>query len=56
VGTAPEGWTTVTVVLLVLGGIQLLMMGIIGEYLWRTADEARRRPVYVIKNVRRLGS
>ena len=56
VGTAPEGWTTVTVVLLVLGGIQLLMMGVIGEYLWRTADEARRRPVYVVKNVRRLGS
>ena len=56
VGTAPEGWTTVTVVLLVLGGIQLLMMGVIGEYLWRTADEARRRPVYVIRDVRRLGS
>jgi glycosyltransferase involved in cell wall biosynthesis len=56
VGTAPEGWTTVTVVLLVLGGIQLMMMGVIGEYLWRTTDEARRRPVYVIRTVRRLGS
>jgi glycosyltransferase involved in cell wall biosynthesis len=55
VGTAPEGWTTVTVLVLVLGGIQLLMIGVVGEYLWRTTDEARQRPVYVIRRVRRLG-
>ena len=53
VGTAPEGWTTVTVLLLVLGGVQLLMLGIVGEYLWRTTDEARRRPVYVVRSVRK---
>jgi dolichol-phosphate mannosyltransferase len=55
VGTAPEGWTTVTVLLLVLGGVQLLMLGVVGEYLWRTTDEARRRPVYVVRSVRRFG-
>lgn len=55
VGTAPEGWTTVTVLLLVIGGIQLLMIGIVGEYLWRTTDEARRRPVYVLRRVKRMG-
>jgi dolichol-phosphate mannosyltransferase len=54
VGSAPEGWTTVTVLLLVLGGIQLLMLGVVGEYLWRTTDEARRRPVYVVRRVKRF--
>jgi dolichol-phosphate mannosyltransferase len=56
VGSAPEGWTTVTVLVLVLGGLQLLMTGIVGEYLWRTTDEARRRPVYVVRRIERLGS
>jgi dolichol-phosphate mannosyltransferase len=56
IGTAPEGWTTVTVLVLVIGGIQLLMIGIVGEYLWRTTDEARRRPVYVLRSVKRLGN
>jgi dolichol-phosphate mannosyltransferase len=45
------GWTSVLVVILVLGGIQLVMLGVLGEYLWRTADEARKRPVYVVKSV-----
>jgi dolichol-phosphate mannosyltransferase len=55
IGSAPEGWTTVTVLLLVLGGVQLLMIGVVGEYLWRTTDEARRRPVYVVRRVRKSG-
>jgi dolichol-phosphate mannosyltransferase len=54
VGTAPEGWTTVTVLVLVIGGVQLLMIGVVGEYLWRTTDEARRRPVYVLRSVKKL--
>ena len=44
-----EGWTSLMVVVLVLGGFQMLMMGILGEYLWRTLDEARRRPRYLIE-------
>jgi dolichol-phosphate mannosyltransferase len=55
VGTAPEGWTTVSVLVLVLGGFQLLMLGVVGEYLWRTTDEARKRPGYVTRNIRKLG-
>ena len=37
------------VVLLVVSGAQLLVMGVIGEYLWRSLDETRRRPRYVLE-------
>ena len=36
-------------VLLVVGGIQMLMMGVLGEYVWRALDEARQRPRYLIE-------
>lgn len=46
-----EGWTSLMVVLLVVSGAQLIMMGILGEYLWRNLDETRRRPRYIIESV-----
>ena len=52
-GYQPEGWASLMVVVLVVSGIQLFIMGILGEYLWRTLDVARRRPQYIIE--RRLG-
>jgi hypothetical protein len=48
-GHPVAGWTSLMVVVLVLGGFQMLMMGILGEYLWRALDEARRRPRYLIE-------
>jgi glycosyltransferase involved in cell wall biosynthesis len=53
--TTPAGWATVIVVLLVLGGVQLTMVGIMGEYLWRTVEESRGRPLYVVRDVRVAG-
>jgi dolichol-phosphate mannosyltransferase len=47
-GVPVEGWTSLMVAVLVLGGVQLLMLGVIGEYLWRALDEARGRPPFVI--------
>lgn len=47
-GTHVEGWTSVMLAVLVLGGVQLTMIGVLGEYLWRILDEARGRPLYVI--------
>lgn len=44
-----EGWSSLMIVVLVLGGIQMMMMGILGEYLWRALDESRRRPRYLIE-------
>jgi dolichol-phosphate mannosyltransferase len=38
-------------VLIGMGGLQLVALGIVGEYVWRALDEARRRPAYVIEAV-----
>jgi len=43
------GWASVVVAILVLGGIQLVATGIIGEYLGRVYDEVKRRPLYVVQ-------
>ena len=48
----PSGWPTILVVVLLLGGIQLTVIGVMGEYLWRAVEEARRRPLYVVRDVR----
>ncbi len=48
-GSPPQGWTTLLVVVLVLGGVQMVMMGVLGEYLWRALDEARHRPLYLVE-------
>jgi dolichol-phosphate mannosyltransferase len=48
----PSGWPTVLVTLLLLSGVQLAVIGVLGEYLWRAVEEVRGRPLYVIKGVR----
>jgi dolichol-phosphate mannosyltransferase len=49
VGGEPQGFPTLVIVILFLGGIQLLSLGVIGEYIGRIYDEVKRRPTYVIK-------
>jgi len=49
VGNPVQGWASTIVLILVLGGLYMLMLGIIGEYLWRNLDESRRRPLYFIE-------
>ena len=44
------GWTPIVILILVLSGFQMLMLGVIGEYLWRTLSQTRNRPKYLIKN------
>ena len=36
------------VLILFIGGIQLITLGVIGEYVWRGVDESRNRPLYLI--------
>lgn len=43
-----EGWTSLMISILFLGGIQLICVGIIGEYLSRVSDNVRNRPLYVV--------
>lgn len=45
-----QGWASLMVLGLFLGGIQLLIFGIFGEYLGRIYDEVRARPLYFVKN------
>jgi len=49
IGKPQQGWSSLMVVVLVVGGIQMLMMGLLGEYLWRSLDETRQRPRYLIE-------
>jgi glycosyltransferase involved in cell wall biosynthesis len=46
-GNWVSGWTFLVVSILFLGGVQLVCMGIIGEYVGRIYDESKRRPLYV---------
>jgi glycosyltransferase involved in cell wall biosynthesis len=47
----PSGFTTVIVLMLFLGGIQLLCLAIIGSYLEHIYDEVKRRPPYVVESI-----
>lgn len=49
VEVAQTGFTTLVTLLLFLGGIQLIGIGVLGEYLGRIYDEVKQRPLYVIK-------
>jgi len=45
-----KGYAPIVILLLIIGGMIMLMLGVIGEYMWRIYDETRKRPVYVIKD------
>jgi len=51
--TAQTGFTTLVTLVLFLGGVQLIGIGVLGEYLGRIYDEVKRRPQYIVK--RNLG-
>lgn len=47
-GTKLEGWSSLMVVMLLLFGVLFIMLGVVVEYLWRTYDTSRKRPIYLV--------
>jgi polyisoprenyl-phosphate glycosyltransferase len=47
---APHGWASTVAIILFVGGVQLVVLGVMGEYLGRVLDEVRRRPSYVVRS------
>lgn len=47
-GLGGEGWTSLAVLLLLVGGLLALFIGIIAEYVWRIGEHTRQRPRYII--------
>ena len=47
--TQAVGYASMMITILILGGLQMLMLGVLGEYLWRALEESRRRPRYFIE-------
>jgi len=45
-----QSWSVIIALILFIGGIQMVMLGIIGEYLWHNLSESRRRPLFLIEN------
>lgn len=45
------GWSSLMVVILFSSGLILSMLGILGEYLWRTLDASRKRPPFIVEDV-----
>ena len=45
-----SGWTTLFISILFIGGIQIISIGILGQYIGRIFEEIKKRPMYVIKS------
>ncbi|HVQ07348.1 MAG TPA: glycosyltransferase family 2 protein [Allosphingosinicella sp.] len=50
-GTAIQGWTSLMLVVVVLGAVQMFVLGMIGEYLGRLYVEAKKRPLYIVSDI-----
>lgn len=45
-----SGWAPIMIAILLVGGLIMVMLGVIGEYVWRINEEVRKRPNYVIRD------
>ena len=46
-----KGWTSLIVLVLIIGGIQLISIGLVGEYLAKIFYETKKRPIYIVKEI-----
>ncbi|PKN68044.1 MAG: glycosyl transferase family 2 [Deltaproteobacteria bacterium HGW-Deltaproteobacteria-12] len=49
-GTPFSGWAPIMIAMLIIGGLIMVMLGVIGEYIWRIYDEVRKKPNYIIRD------
>jgi dolichol-phosphate mannosyltransferase len=45
-----KGWAPIMIAILLVGGLIMVMLGVIGEYVWRINEEVRKRPNYVVRD------
>jgi dolichol-phosphate mannosyltransferase len=50
-GQSIQGWTSLMLVVVVLGAIQMFVLALMGEYIGRLYNEAKRRPLYIVQEV-----
>jgi polyisoprenyl-phosphate glycosyltransferase len=50
-GNTVEGWTSLIVVVLVIGSVQLFVLGVMGEYIGRLYNQSKQRPLYIVSDV-----
>ncbi|MGZ8997214.1 MAG: glycosyltransferase, partial [Allosphingosinicella sp.] len=50
-GSAIQGWTSLMLVVVILGAVQMFVLGMIGEYLGRLYIEAKKRPLYIVSEI-----
>lgn len=53
IGTPIQGWASLMCLVLFASGLIMVMLGIIGEYIWRTLDASRNRPPFIIDEIRK---
>jgi polyisoprenyl-phosphate glycosyltransferase len=56
IGGEPPGFPTMVILILFMGGIQLIFLGVLGEYIGRIYDEVKKRPTYVLRGIYGLNS
>jgi polyisoprenyl-phosphate glycosyltransferase len=50
-GRSIQGWTSLMLVVVILGAIQMFVLALMGEYIGRLYNEAKRRPLYIVQEV-----
>ncbi len=51
VGETPQGWTSLMIIVTLLGSVQLLVLGIVGQYVGRVHEQVRGRPIFIIRDI-----